>query len=432
MDGTVQYVNEKACTLLAVAEKKLIGKPIQTVLHTSTLLKSIQADAPIVDTLEINGQKCIVSHMQFRLEGAAENSGIVSTIFLGNSKLTEEMSRKWFDMNQKIEFYRAEFEKRSGTTRFDQIVTRNADFERIKQDAIRISRSSSTVLLTGESGVGKSMFARGIHEASPRSGGPFVVVNCVSIPETLFESELFGYAPGAFTGALKAGKSGYFERADKGTIFMDEIGDIPLSIQAKLLQVLQDKEFERVGGTKKQSVDVRIIAATNKDLREAIVNRTFREDLYYRLNVIEFNLPALRERTEDVSLLAGAFIEKYNSILGARVSGISAEAEDLLLSYDWRGNIRELENAIEHAVNFVWEGEITMENLPSQIVNHTFSTKPHEGNSTGYRNARKDFEREMVLDALRKTNGNKSAAARLLSLSRSAFYDRLIKYGIKE
>jgi transcriptional regulator with PAS, ATPase and Fis domain len=276
------------------------------------------------------------------------------------------------------------------------------------------------------------MFARGIHEASPRKNSPFVVVNCVSIPESLFEAELFGYAAGAFTGALKSGKSGYFERADKGTIFMDEIGDIPLSIQAKLLQVLQEKEFERVGGTEKQSVDVRIIAATNKDLREAIANRTFREDLFYRLNVIEFHLPPLRERKDDILLLADAFVDKYNGILGAKVTGINDSAKKIMVDYPWKGNIRELENAIEHAVNFVWEGEINAVNLPIQIVNAVKDAEPTSSVDMSYRSAKKDFEREMMLDALKQTSGNKSAAARLMHLSRSAFYERLEKYGISE
>jgi PAS domain S-box-containing protein len=435
MDGTVNFVNVKACELLQAKSNDIIGKSVQNILHSVSPMKVTSADRPIVDTVTINGKKCFVSHLLFRPEDKGVSPGIVSTIFLGDSKLTEEMALQWIDMNRKIEYYRAELEKRdeSGGSRFDQIITLNHEFEKIKSDAMRISRSSSTVLLTGESGVGKSMFARGIHETSPRAGQPFVVVNCVSIPETLFESELFGYAPGAFTGALKSGKPGYFERADKGTIFMDEIGDIPMAVQAKLLQVLQDKEFERVGGTKKQSVDVRIIAATNKDLREGIANRTFREDLFYRLNVIEFNLPPLRERKEDILPLAEAFIVKYNEILGAHVTGINREAEKVLLSYDWRGNVRELENAIEHAVNFVWEGEIATENLPTQIVRRIWSTEDFsEEKVSGYKSARKDFEREMVLDALRKTSGNKSAAARLLNLSRSAFYDRLTKYGIAE
>jgi transcriptional regulator with PAS, ATPase and Fis domain len=308
------------------------------------------------------------------------------------------------------------------------MVSFNPAFKEFKKEAQFIARSTSTVLLTGESGVGKDMFARGLHEASPRAEGPFIKVNCVSIPESLFESELFGYAPGSFTGALKSGKIGYFERANNGTIFLDEIGDMPLSIQVKLLQVLQEKEFTRVGGTEKQKVDVRIIAATNRDLREAIANKTFREDLFYRLNVIEFHLPPLRERPEDVIPLAESFIQKYNAILGSKVTGIQEPAKNALQKHNWPGNIRELENAIERAANYVWEGEISIDNLPAQVRREAtnFPEKP-----ASYQGTMMDVERNLLLDALDKTQGNKSAAARLLNLSRSTFYERLAKYDIK-
>jgi PAS domain S-box-containing protein len=228
-DGTIRYVNEKACELLLRKSDKIINQSIQSILHTNSPTKVSDSNPAIVDTLEINRKKCFVSHTLYKSSVEEDRAGIVSTIFLGDSKLTEEMAHKWFDLNREVEFYKTELERRHGDSNdLGQIVSTNPSFEKIKKDALHISRSSSTVLLTGESGVGKSMFARGIHEASPRAGEPFVVVNCVSIPESLFEAELFGYAAGAFTGALKSGKSGYFERADKGTIFMDEIGDIPL------------------------------------------------------------------------------------------------------------------------------------------------------------------------------------------------------------
>jgi transcriptional regulator with PAS, ATPase and Fis domain len=387
-----------------------------------------------VESCDLNNKKCIVSHVPFRRagseEGEQEETGIVSTIYLDNNAIAEEIARKWLYLNQQVQYYKDELAKRNCSgSRFDQIVTNNQQFKKIKKDALLIARSSSTVLLTGESGVGKDMFARGIHEASPRSQEPFVKVNCVSIPETLFESELFGYAPGSFTGALKNGKPGYFERADKGTIFLDEIGDMPMSIQAKLLQVLQEKEFVRVGGTSKQTIDVRIIAATNRDLRQAIADKSFREDLFYRLNVIEFHLPPLRDRQEDIIPLAFSFIEKYNQILGSRVDGISEAAKKVLSAYNWPGNIRELENAIERAANYVWEGEIGVENLPELIVQAEIDASGRP--NVSYRNSLIDFEREMLLDILKKAKGNKSAAARMMNLSRSAFYDRLAKHNIK-
>ena len=430
ISGTIKYVNERACQLIAQPAEQIIGNSIQALLQTDRPIKITASGSAEVDSCDIHGKKCIISHVPFKKNNSQEGeiTGIVSTVYLNDNAVTEEISRKWFYLNQQVQYYRDELEKRGGTTsRFDQIVTNNVEFKKIKKEAQFIARSSSTVLLTGESGVGKDMFARGIHEASPRAKRPFIKVNCVSIPETLFESELFGYAPGSFTGALKNGKPGYFERADMGTIFLDEIGDMPMSIQSKLLQVLQEKEFMRVGGTSKQTVDVRIIAATNRDLREAITQKTFREDLFYRLNVIEFHLPPLRERSEDIVALAESFIEKYNHILGSKVTGINEQAKKALQDYSWPGNIRELENAIERAANYVWEGEIGIENLPGQIIQ--LEHKPAQASS--YRSSLVDFEKEMLLDVLKKTNGNRSAAARMLNLSRSAFYDRLAKYGLR-
>lgn len=434
ISGTIKYVNESACKLVSQKADEIIGKSIQSILKTSSPAKIIKTGIAEVDSCDVYGKKCIISYIPFRKSSNEHTdkdiSGIVSTAYLNDNTVTEEIARKWFYLNQQVQYYRDELEKLGGNgNRFDQIITKNQSFTKIKKDAQFIARSSSTVLLTGESGVGKDMFARGIHEASPRIKNPFVKVNCVSIPETLFESELFGYAPGSFTGALKNGKPGYFERAHKGTIFLDEIGDMPLSIQAKLLQVLQEKEFVRVGGTSKQTVDVRIIAATNKDLRQAIIKKTFREDLYYRLNVIEFHLPPLRERSEDIIPLAESFIDKYNQILGSNVIGINRQAQKALQEYSWPGNIRELENAIERAANYVWEGEIGIENLPEQIV-HAGQEAPAIQN-TSYRSSLVDFERDILVDVLKKTNGNRSAAARMLNLSRSAFYDRLAKYNLK-
>lgn len=429
--GSIKYVNERACRLVSMKQEEIIGTPIQKLLQTSSPVSTAGSGAAVVDACDIDGKKCIVSHIPYKksMQEDGEATGVVSTVYLNDNTVTEEIARKWFYLKQQVQYYKAELEKRGGECgRFYRIITGNPEFKKIKKEAMFIARSSSTVLLTGESGVGKDMFARGIHEASPRAKHPFIKVNCVSIPETLFESELFGYAPGSFTGALKNGKPGYFERAHLGTIFLDEIGDMPLSIQAKLLQVIQEKEFMRVGGTKKQTVDVRIIAATNRDLREAIAKKAFREDLYYRLNVIEFHLPPLRERPEDILALADSFIEKYNGILGSKVTGISGQAQKVLQAYSWPGNIRELENAIERAANFVWEGEIGIENLPGQI------TQPeHEASQAAlsYRSSMIDYEKEMLLDVLKKTNGNRSAAARLLNLSRSAFYDRLAKYHMK-
>jgi transcriptional regulator with PAS, ATPase and Fis domain len=331
--GSIKYANEMAKRLVAGKNDKIQGKSVEELLNTRSLAQVAQTGMPEVDVCRIKGKNCVVSHVPIRLEKETDVLvGVVSTVYVDDNKLTDEITRKWFSLRQQVQYYRNEFEKQGGSKKssFEHIVSENYEFMQIKEEAQRIAISTSTVLLTGESGVGKDLFARAIHSASPRAGRPFVKVNCVAIPETLFESELFGYAPGSFTGASRKGKTGYFEQADQGTIFLDEIGDMPMSIQVKILQVLQDKQFMRVGGVTTQDVDVRIIAATNRNLRDAIAKGTFREDLYYRLNVIELYLPPLRARAEDILPLAEIFVEKYNDILGTAVSGMSNRAKAAL------------------------------------------------------------------------------------------------------
>lgn len=427
--GIVKYANETAAQLFACKLEQMIGKPIEVYLGTEFPSSVVDNGLAKVELLTVKGRECIVSHVPAidKDKDTHKTIGIVSTLYWDDNKVTGEIAKKWFTLQHQVEYYRKELEKTHfpDNNKFNRIVSKNEMFNKFKREAMGISRSNSTVLLTGESGVGKDMFARAIHAASSRLEKPFVKVNCAAIPETLFESELFGYAPGSFTGASKKGRKGYFEQADKGTIFLDEIGDMPLSIQVKILQVLQDREFMRVGGTSSEKVDVRIIAATNRNLREAMSNGEFREDLYYRLNVIEFHLPPLRARKEDVLLLAKIFIEKYNTILGTKVTGITPEAQEAMKIYTWPGNIRELENAIERAANYVWEGEIRVDHLPQQV---TTGLAADPNNIKEYESALHDVNKRMILDALNTTNGNKSAAARLLNISRTAFYEKLNKY----
>ncbi|PKM76505.1 MAG: sigma-54-dependent Fis family transcriptional regulator [Firmicutes bacterium HGW-Firmicutes-15] len=428
--GAVKFANRIAKQFVASESDIVEGQFLKDFLPTSGRSKVVKTGITEVDICHINQKNCVVSHAPISAEDSKdiEPVGVVSTVYCDDNKLLEEIARKWYSLQQQVDYYRSQLDKQGASDKFDHIVTKNDEFMQIKNEAQRIAKSTSTVLLTGESGVGKDMFARAIHAASPRAKMPFVKVNCVAIPETLFESELFGYAPGSFTGASKKGKTGYFEQAHQGTIFLDEVGDMPLSIQVKILQVLQDKQFMRVGGINTQYVDVRIIAATNRNLREAIAKGTFREDLYYRLNVIELYLPPLRVRAEDVLPLAETFIEKYNDILGTSVSNMSNRAKEALQQYRWPGNIRELENAIERAANYVWEGEMDIDHLPPHIL-HAEKTN-HEQSS--YQIVLNDVNKEIILDALRKTKGNRSAAAKILKISRSALYEKLSKYGISK
>ena len=309
------------------------------------------------------------------------------------------------------------------------VVARSPKMQEVLATVERVAPTNATVLLGGESGVGKDLIARAIHEKSKRANGPFLKINSTAIPENLLESELFGFEKGAFTGAV-ASKPGKFELADKGTLFLDEIGDVPPAIQVKLLRVLQEREFERLGGTKTIKVDVRLVAATNRDLREALEQGTFREDLYYRLNVVPIDIAPLRDRKEDIPDLVNLFISRFAGDSGKIIEGITSEAMQMLVSYHWPGNVRELQNVIERACALskgsMLEGtDIHLDVRASKTGNGASGFLP-DGMTL------EQWEDEMVKEALRRANGNKSQAARLLGLSRNALRYRLSKIGIAD
>ncbi len=312
---------------------------------------------------------------------------------------------------------------------FDNIVGRSPIMRDIFNTIARVAQTRATVLLAGESGVGKDMIARAIHHHSPRAGRPFVKINCTSIPENLMESELFGYEKGAFTGA-NISKPGKFEQADTGTVFLDEIGDVPNSIQVKLLRVLQEREFERLGSNKTRHIDVRVLAATNVDLRAALEQGTFREDLYYRLNVMPLNIPSLRERKEDIPYLAEHFVKKLGKDLGTPVETISEGAIERLMQYHWPGNVRELENVLERSMvlasgRVLEASDIRLDmQLRSKVQPATDHFLP-DGMTLD------EFEQSIIKEALKRANGNKSQAARLLGLTRNALRYRLTQMGME-
>ncbi len=313
---------------------------------------------------------------------------------------------------------------------FQNIIARSSKMQEVLAVVERVAPTNSTVLLGGESGVGKDLIARAIHQNSRRAAGPFIKLNSTAIPDTLFESELFGYEKGAFTGAM-ASKPGKFELADKGTLFLDEIGDVPAPIQVKLLRVLQEREFERLGGTKTLKVDVRLLAATNRDLRAALEQGTFREDLYYRLNVVPIDIPPLRERKEDIPELVTHFLARLAADNGKQIRGITPAAVHKLGDYHWPGNVRQLENTIERAVALSSAAvldaiDIQLDSGPARSTTSSGVPFLPEGLTM------EQWEDEMVREALRRANGNKSQAARLLGLSRNALRYRLGKLGVAD
>lgn len=312
----------------------------------------------------------------------------------------------------------------------DFIVSNSRPMEEALNLVGRVAASQATVLILGESGTGKELIARAIHYASPRADKPFIKVNCAALPETLLESELFGHEKGAFTGAV-ARRIGRFEQADKGSIFLDEIGDLSLPLQMKLLRVLQEKEFERVGSNQTIKADVRVIAATNRNLEEAIKKGTFREDLYYRLNVVTIALPPLRERKEDIPLLIEHFLKKYSAQNKKEVVGLSKEAQDLLRQYDYPGNVRELENIIERAVVLCPGKVITVNELPLNIREFNLSEFYIESQQNrSLPKILEDIERQMILKALKNNGGVQTKAAAELGISERVLRYKMKKYGL--
>ncbi len=316
--------------------------------------------------------------------------------------------------------------------KFDEIVSASSVMEEVLNLAGRVAASNATVLLRGESGTGKELVAKAIHYHSPRADFPLIKVNCAALPETLLESELFGHEKGAFTGAATK-RIGRFEAADKGTLFLDEIGELTPGMQVKLLRVLQEHEFERLGGNQTVKTDVRVITATNRDIEKAIKEGQFREDLYYRLNVVSIVIPPLRDRKEDVPGLLGHFVAKYAEENKKKISGITAEARDLLMRYSYPGNVRELENIIERAVVLSKKGMITAADLPIHV--RTVKTEGHlpAGKLTGPLNETLDtLERGLIIEALKESGGIQTRAAEKLGISERVLRYKLKKYMIRD
>lgn len=320
------------------------------------------------------------------------------------------------------------------------LIGESARLQEVFRTIEKVAATPSTVLITGESGTGKELVASALHHHSPRKDKPFIRINCAAIPKDLIESELFGYEKGAFTGAVSA-KPGRFELADQGTLFLDEIGEVPLEMQVKLLRALQESEFERVGGVSTTKVDVRLVTATNRDLKEEIAAGRFREDLYYRLNVVPIVLPPLRDRIEDIPLLVEHFRVKYNERLGKRVEGASPETIERFQNYTWPGNIRELENVMERAILFAEGAVIDAEELPEQILkaNRPAPELPvkNQPNPIGplkeiVRQHTESVEKELIQRALEETGGNVTKAARRLSISRKSLQNKMKEFNLRE
>jgi len=432
--GTITTANKAIQEFLQLRQEDLMGKPVQSVIPELELEEIIQSGLRDQgDVRIVRGVRCIVTRLPVIRHGKV--TGAVAKLTFRDLHRLPDLVKRLEKLENQVSFYRDELSRVShNDLHLDDIIGDSPAIQKVKNVCRLAAQSISTVLLIGESGTGKGLFASAIHNESRRPG-PFIKVNCAALPENLLESEFFGYEKGAFTGANKGGKPGKFELADGGTLFLDEIGDMSPNLQAKILRVLQEREFERVGGTKTINVNVRVIAATNRNLEQLINEGRFREDLYYRLNVITVQIPPLRERADDIPSLTSFFIKKYNRILDSRVTGLDKESMELFMQHHWRGNVRELENIIERALNITQGGKITPLHLPQYLRNPsgmktskqqvTCKEKIELSSSVAI------AEKETILKALERAQGNRTKAAKLLGISRTCFYKKLRQHNIR-
>ncbi|AXS78912.1 sigma-54-dependent Fis family transcriptional regulator [Dechloromonas sp. HYN0024] len=431
-DANVVWMNDQYPAHLKIRDlAATIGRPVEEVIPNSLMRQVVHSGQPIMlDIMDFGQESFVVTRLPLR-DAEGKVVGAVGFMLYDDPRhLLPVVSRY-----QRLRADLADAERRLADARrtkytFSSFVGSGTACAELKQAARRAARTSSSVLILGETGTGKELLAQAIHAASPRANAPFVAVNIAAVPETLLEAEFFGVAAGAYTGADKRGRDGKFKLADGGTLFLDEIGDMSLALQAKLLRVLQEREFEPVGSNRLMAVDVRIIAATSRDLEKMVADGQFRADLYYRLNVITLNTPALRERPEDMGLLADFLIEQICRQQGITLHGISTAGLNRLLQHDWPGNVRELANVLERAL-LMSDGEmLDSADLDRVMPKIKASLVPALANALGIAEVVAQAERQAILAALRICAGNKAQAARLLGISRAALYEKIAALGV--
>lgn len=419
-DKNVTSFNRAAERITGISRENAIGQKCFDVLHASicqtscALEKTLKTGRELIDlpvnilnskgkTIPVSISTAVLKDKRGKIIGGVETFRDLSSL----EELKKEISRRYT---------------------FEDIISKNHEIQKIFDVLPDVAESDSTVLIQGPSGSGKELFARAIHNLSHRKDGPYVVVNCGALPDTLLESELFGYLKGAFTDAKKD-KPGRFALAEGGTLFLDEVAELSIALQVKLLRVLQQKEYEPLGATRSLKANVRIIAATNKDLSQLLARGMFREDLYYRLNVVKIELPPLFKRREDIPLLVDNFIHQFNLKKSKKVTGISDQVLNLLMQYEFPGNVRELENLIEHAFVLCHGPQIGVEHLPKEFVD---KFKKREESTLRSKERLKGAEVPLIVDALKKHGGNRSKAAEELGIDKSTLWRKMKKFNIQD
>lgn len=422
--GTVFFVNSLFLDIINCSEQNVLGRKIWEVVPNCRLFETVkQGYSMWGETLTVNNREFLM--VRFPLKSEGKVIGAMAKTLFPDQTIAKEIVQK---LSNPV---KGGLCGKYTLCTCRDIIGETEPMLNVKKLARRASRTSSTLLITGASGTGKEVIAQAIHTRSVRREGPFVSVNCGAIPENLLESELFGYVDGAFTGAKKGGKPGKFELAEGGTILLDEIGDMPLYMQVKILRVLQDREVWRIGETTSTKIDVRVMASTNHDLKKLVNENKFRQDLYYRLNVLEIHMPPLKERIDDLPLLIDTLIQRINSKIGSDAKGITPESLEVLKRYSWPGNVRELENLLEQAINWSDDPIVDIGKIPA---------KPWEGERgnpavtlapANYRGFIEETEKDLIINALTKANGNKTMAARSLNMQRSVLYKKLERLGVR-
>ena len=435
----ILYVNKAYTKILAVSKDKVLHKQVKTIEPGALILQVLQNKEPVLQQLvevKTRGKKIRVNITPIMKDGTLLGAVSVFNDITELSRSQEELEKAQ-RLNQSI--FKAAAD-RAFHAEFSHIIGQNPNFLRCLRLAELVAPTDATVLIEGESGAGKEVFVNAILAISGKRKQPYVNLNCSAIPESLMESELFGYTSGSFTGAGKGGKSGKFEQADGGTIFLDEIGEMPLFMQSKLLRVLQSGEIQKIGSQVVQKADVRVIAATNRDLKQMVREGKFRDDLYFRLNTFKITIPPLRERGEDVLLLADFFLEKYARKYGKKVT-ISPEVKQYFLTFPWNGNVRQLQSCMEYAVIVCNEGIIQLEHLPDDLLQHDnqvsttsyFDADEFEaGCDYSLKSGLQMMEKKRIQQAISEANGNKTKAMKALGISRRTFYKKWKQYGLDE
>ncbi|MDW7667649.1 MAG: sigma 54-interacting transcriptional regulator [Bacillota bacterium] len=433
--GNIVYISDDYINILGIKET-VIGKHIEDVIPSTKIPDVLDSKIETIgDIFTLKNGKDVICNRILIRDDKNKVIGLISTATFQDLSKVEVLNKKIETLKEENLKYKKELEKlKESNNGLDKIIGNSKDIINLKKKIEKIAKSPISILITGETGTGKEVFANAIHNLSDRSNKRFVKINCAAIPKELIESELFGYAPGSFSGALKNGKIGKFEYANKGTILLDEIGEMPIGLQSKLLRVLEEREVERIGDNKTIPIDVRILCSTNRNLKDMVKEGKFREDLYYRINVIELTLPPLRKRPDDLKELIDFFIEKYNNYYGLGIAGIDNRVVEELEKYDWPGNVRELENAIKGACVIRASGILEFEDFESfekDSVTEVDSITSFSPDFYSLDDIKEEVEKKYITKVLLKTNGNKSHAAKILDIDRTYLYTKLKKYNIK-